>query len=310
MVSKPWADEASVQRRLGGLGISPQPASFCLGSKLHLNYPGCVPLTMGSLFSGIGGLELGLEWAGLGPVLWQVECNPKARTVLEAQWPQAIRFDDVRSVGMATLPSVDLICGGFPCQDVSSAGSRAGLQGAQSGLWSEFDRIVGAVRPRWVVVENVASGAKLWVDTVLGDLEQRGYACLPIPLSASDVGAPHRRARIFVVAHDQGNGRRQGRSRGLDSGAPQQAKQAHRPASNALSQGCKRPRSHAHQGRVRPTSSDGWQPECGLVPLVHGVSTRMVGGARREQIRLLGNSVVPQCAEVVGWVIRELSGTC
>jgi DNA (cytosine-5)-methyltransferase 1 len=102
------------------------------------------------------------------------------------------------------LAAVDLICGGFPCQDVSSAGKRAGLTGARSGLWYEYRRLVSELSPSWVVVENVASGAKLWVDFVRADLAELGYDSLPIPLSAQDVGAPHRRERIFIVAHTNG----------------------------------------------------------------------------------------------------------
>jgi DNA (cytosine-5)-methyltransferase 1 len=108
-------------------------------------------LTIDSLFSGIGGLEIGLEWAGLGPVLWQVERDPFCLRKLAWRYPDAARFDDVKSVGAANLAPVDLICGGFPCQDVSSAGKRVGLAGARSGLWYEFARIVGEMRPRWVI---------------------------------------------------------------------------------------------------------------------------------------------------------------
>lgn len=95
---------------------------------------------------------------------------------------------------------VDLICGGFPCQDISSAGKGEGLSGARSGLWFEFARIISEFEPKWVVVENVASGAKRWVDAVVSDLGQRGYEVLPVPIAAEDVGAPHRRQRIFLVA--------------------------------------------------------------------------------------------------------------
>ena len=148
-------------------------------------------LTIGSLFSGIGGLELGLEWAGLGPVVWQVEKDPFCRLVLAKHYPEAKRFDDVCTVGANELARVALICGGFPCQDVSSAGLGAGLTGERSGLWREFARIVAELRPGWVVVENVTSGAGRWLDTVVGELERLGYACLPLPIAASDVGAPH-----------------------------------------------------------------------------------------------------------------------
>lgn len=104
-------------------------------------------LTIGSLFSGIGGLELGLERAGLGPVLFQCEIDPYCRAVLAKHWPHVTRYRDVRTVRGSTLPSVDLLCGGFPCQDVSSAGKGAGLDGDRSGLWFEFRRLVDECEP-------------------------------------------------------------------------------------------------------------------------------------------------------------------
>ena len=91
-------------------------------------------LTIGSLFSGIGGLDLGLERAGLGPVLWQVEIDEACRRCLASHWPSATRFADVRAVGSDRLAAVDLVCGGFPCQDLSSSGRRAGLAGFSLGL--------------------------------------------------------------------------------------------------------------------------------------------------------------------------------
>src|SRR5581483_9685057 len=145
-------------------------------------------MSIGSLFSGIGGLELGLERAGLGPVRWQVEIDPFRRSVLERHWPRVRRFSDVRFVGKRDLDPVDIICGGFPCQDLSSAGKRAGLTGPRSRLWFEFARVVAEMRPPWVVVENVSSGAGSWVDHVRRDLERLGYASLPVPIAASDCG--------------------------------------------------------------------------------------------------------------------------
>jgi len=238
-------------------------------------------MKIGSLFSGIGGLEKGLEDAGLGHTVWQVEQDAYCRAVLAKHWPDTERFDDVRTVGASVLAAVDLICGGFPCQDVSSVGKRAGLTGARSGLWVEFKRIVAELHPAWVVVENVTSGAAAWVDVVVNGLELEGYSCLPIPLSAADVGAPHGRARVFIVAANpnasvvRDEPRRIGRKNRADSSLA----------------------SHA-----------GWraaQPD--MVRVVHGVSKELYRPSAR--IAALGNSVVPQCAEVIGHVIRELCST-
>jgi DNA (cytosine-5)-methyltransferase 1 len=96
-------------------------------------------MNVGSLFSGVGGLELALESFG-HTTLWQVEIDPYARGVLEHHWPHVQRFTDARTVGAAELRAVDVVCGGFPCQDISNAGTRAGIDGERSGLWREFAR--------------------------------------------------------------------------------------------------------------------------------------------------------------------------
>ena len=154
---------------------------------------------IGSLFSGIGGLELGLEAAGFGPVLWQVEQDEYCRSVLAKHWPDADRsVFDVRAA--QSLRRVDLICGGFPCQDVSGAGKGAGLAGERSGLWFEYHRIVRELRPTCIVVENVASGKRRWLPTVRRMLETIGYRTRAVQISAADVGAPHLRERVFVLA--------------------------------------------------------------------------------------------------------------
>lgn len=164
-------------------------------------------MRVGSLFSGIGGLELGLERAGMTTV-FHVERDPYASQVLAKHWPHVPRFDDVRTVGAHNLPACDVLCGGFPCQDISTAGLRAGIDGEQSGLWREYARIVREVRPRYVLIENVAALLVRGLERVLGDLAACGYDaewdCIP----AAAVGAPHRRDRIFVVAYPRREFRR------------------------------------------------------------------------------------------------------
>src|ERR1700689_2914339 len=114
-------------------------------------------LTLGSLFSGIGGFELGFERTGKIKTVWQVEIDDYCRRVLGSHWPAVSRYSDVREVGKHNLRPVDIVCGGFPCQDISNAGKRAGIDGERSGLWSEYARIVRELRPRFVVVENGAA---------------------------------------------------------------------------------------------------------------------------------------------------------
>ena len=256
-------------------------------------------LTIGSLFSGIDGLGLGLEWAGLGRVIWQAEKDEYCLKVLEKHWPNVKRYTDVKEIKSENTKKPDLICGGFPCQDVSAAGKGAGLSGSRSGLWYEFLRIVDELCPEWVVVENVASGAHRWVDFVRGDLERQGYATFPIPLSAQVVGAWHLRRRIFVVAHH-------------NSGRKLQPERVDKNQREWLSN-CDRDVSNTHQARCdggtgtraelpggeKSTHCDWWAFEPDVVRVVHGLSKRV------DRIKALGNSVVPQCAQVVGEFIKQ-----
>lgn len=167
-------------------------------------------LTFGSLFSGIGGIDLGLERAGM-TCSWQVEIDEYATQVLAKHWPHVTRFRDVRDCGARNLSTVDVLAGGFPCQDISGAGRRAGITGERSGLWTEFARIVRELQPRYVLVENVA--ALLYplrrngtiepapIGRVLGDLASCGYDAQWQIISATAVGAPHLRERVFIVAY-------------------------------------------------------------------------------------------------------------
>lgn len=156
-------------------------------------------MTFGSLFSGIGGLDLALEAFGHTPV-WQAECDPHARAVLRHHWPAVRCFEDVREID-AQAPPPEIICGGFPCQDISLAGAGAGIDGPKSGLWSEFARIVRVLRPGIVFVENVAALLGRGLDRVLGDLAALGFNAEWETFLASDVGAPHRRDRLFLLAY-------------------------------------------------------------------------------------------------------------
>jgi site-specific DNA-cytosine methylase len=143
-------------------------------------------------------MSLGLKRAGF-TVRWQVEREPYCENVLARHWPHVARRRDVRFAGAGTLKPVDLIAGGFPCQDISAAGKGVGITGWRSGLWREFARIIRELRPRWVLVENVPALRRRGADSVLGDLEAAGYACWPLVVGARHVGAPHRRDRVWIV---------------------------------------------------------------------------------------------------------------
>jgi DNA (cytosine-5)-methyltransferase 1 len=157
-------------------------------------------LTFGSLFSGIGGMDLGLERAGMR-CLWQSEIDPYASRVLRKHWPGVPNLGDITRIDWSGVERPDLVCGGFPCQDISIAGKGAGLAGERSGLWYELARCVREVRPRIVLVENVAALLFRGLDAVLGTLASLGYDCEWACLPAAAVGAPHIRDRVFIVAH-------------------------------------------------------------------------------------------------------------
>lgn len=163
-------------------------------------------MKVGSLFSGIGGFGLGLGM----PVAWQVEKDSQCLRVLAHHWPTVERINDVRKAGCHNLKPVDLICGGFPCQDLSVAGKRAGLDGERSGLWFGFLRIIGELRPCWVLIENVpgllSSHKGSDFLTILQGLAQLGYYAAWRVLDSQYFGVPQRRRRVFIVA-SLGNGR-------------------------------------------------------------------------------------------------------
>lgn len=302
-------------------------------------------LTIGSLFSGVGGLEIGLEWAGHGPVLWQVENNPFCREWLRWWWPDVTRHEDVVAVGAAELVPVDIICGGFPCQDVSGAGKGAGLAGARSGLWSQFARIVGELAPRWVVVENVTSGASRWLDAVVRELEELRYEALPLPLSADVVGAPHRRSRIFVVARRVPDPERAALGVGQQRLPPRRARgipdEGEGFAGNVGSamdiadlaglaalwerephDGERAACGHHADGSSGPWpwppgpgDLDGWRdylahggPEPGLRRGTDGLPCGMDLSLWKALLQAFGNAAVPQCGEVAGEVINVVEG--
>jgi DNA (cytosine-5)-methyltransferase 1 len=165
-------------------------------------------MKFGSLFSGIGGFDLGFERAGM-ICAWQVEIEPNCQKLLSSRFPNAKRYADVKKVGKENLEPVDVICGGFPCQDVSVAGNRAGLAGERSGLWFEFHRIIAETKPRFVVIENVpgllSSNKGRDFAVILRGLVKCGYGVCWRILDARYFGVAQRRRRVFIVA-SLGNG--------------------------------------------------------------------------------------------------------
>ena len=256
-------------------------------------------MKVGSLFAGIGGFDLGLERAGF-EIAWQVEIDPYCQRVLAKHWPNVQRYGDIRAIDWATVPRVDLLCGGFPCQDLSFAGKRAGIDGERSGLWSEYVRAIRALRPRYILVENVPGLlTNQYMGRVLGDLAQSGYDaewdCLP----ASAFGSPQRRDRVWLVAHAKSAGAWCNYSRLRKRAGGISGRQAAALA-DANSAGLE------ERNRINDTARtctaidrcDWWAVEPELGRVAHGVPHRV------DRLKGLGNAIVPQIAEMIGaWIL-------
>jgi DNA (cytosine-5)-methyltransferase 1 len=242
------------------------------------------------LFSGIGGFTLGLERTGGFRTVAFCEREPYCRAVLAKYWPAVPCYDDVRTLtanrlfqgSHGELP--DVICGGFPCQDVSLAGYRAGIDADRSGLWSQFARLIREIRPRYAIVENTPGLLSLGMDRVLGDLAEIGYDaewhCIP----AAAAGARHLRERVFIIAATG------------EMEHPQRVDARHM-------------QEHSQVGRWTSLSGirsvfDGtpWAVEPELDRVAYGVPDRP------HRLRGLGNAIVPQVAEIIGRAIMRTTG--
>ena len=155
---------------------------------------------IGSLCTGFGGLDLAVELVLGGQLAWYAETDPHAATVLSARWPGVPNLGDIRAVDWSAVPPVDVLTAGFPCQDISNAGKRAGIHGVHSSLWTAVADAVRALQPPYVFVENVAALLRRGLDVVHADLAALGYHTSWLCLRASDIGAAHRRDRLFLLA--------------------------------------------------------------------------------------------------------------
>lgn len=296
------------------------------------------------LFSGIGGFSLGLERAGMRTVAF-CEIEPYCRAVLRKHWPNTPIYEDIRELTGDRLRAdgiaVDVICGGFPCQDISLAGKGAGIDGERSGLWSEYRRIIADVRPRFVIIENSPALRTRGGDRVLTELETLGYTCEPIVVGAIHAGAPHRRQRAWLIAHAHGAELRHEQGRcGWANGRSAVVTGDHGTASHvadsdsfARDEGrqdhaTEGPRGrHADRGsvcaHVADTNGSGleivlngqpgqrapalrahaWSFEPDVGRVAYGIP------ARSHRIKALGNAVVPQIPEAIGRAIMKLTLT-
>ena len=282
-------------------------------------------MTVGSLFSGIGGLDLGLERAGMR-VIWQSEIDPYASRVLKKHWPEVPNHGDIKSINWQEVERPEVICGGYPCQPFSTAGKRLGEEDPRH-LWPWVRKAISELRPRYAILENVRGHLSMGGLAVIGELASIGYDAEWRVISAASVGANHRRDRIFIVAYPYDDGLPTSSLGGSTS--PADGQQQTRPNGSADSQGRRRTSgqmansdssrlqgsSRIQKREEKPFRLDifgtstkwhedwtGWkwwqlEPDVGRV--AHGIPSRV------DRLKGLGNAVVPHVAEVVGRLIIE-----
>jgi DNA (cytosine-5)-methyltransferase 1 len=268
---------------------------------------GCACYTVLDLFSGIGGFSLGLTRAGFRTTAF-CEIEEYPRSILHKHWPDVPIFNDVKELHASDLPEpVDVICGGYPCQPFSVAGQRKGKDDDRL-LWPEIVRLIRELdattgKPTWCIFENVAGHVSMGLDQVLSDLEGEGYAAWPFIIPACALNAPHRRDRVWIVAHDES--RLDG---GHNPGAVQ--RQEPKPGKGAGSNDVPDTQKHPAGGvfkpwfSANPASGSDLRGQAGEWITLPGVRARNDGLPNRvARLKALGNAVVPQIVEAIGQVI-------
>ncbi|QGH73135.1 MAG: cytosine specific methyltransferase [Siphoviridae sp. ctjeG17] len=281
-------------------------------------------MKIGSLFSGIGGIEVGFEREGF-TTEWFVEYDKYARAILQKQFPNTIIYGDITQLDFSTVPKIDILTGGFPCQDISNAGKRAGITGRRSSLWKYYLEAIRVLRPKYAIIENVAALANRGLDVVLSDLAQIGYDAEWYNISASAVGAPHRRERLFIIAYPHSGGhiyrkfevnttesREYAQCESISSSEnvsntnewrwyERNQQQYHDNAERTICED-----KSGERGEIRCVSGSGssligwWATEPNICRVAHGVPFRM------DRIKCLGNAVVPAVAQIFAQAIKEV----
>ena len=277
-------------------------------------------LTVGSLFSGIGGLDLGLERAGMR-VIWQSEIDDYASRVLKKHWPEVPNYGDIKTIDWGTVTPPDVICGGYPCQPFSTAGKRNGKDDPRH-LWPWVLDAISELRPRYAILENVRGHLSLGGLSVIGELAAIGYDAEWRIISAASVGANHRRDRVFIVAYPtcfvchgrghRGNFSTHEKRRGIQT----QTRTGCSHEENVADSTCGDGRGAEPYGlrqvfrqasELRELSSNlgtlghWWETEPELGRVANGIPDRV------DRLKGLGNAVVPQVAEIVGRLVVEHS---
>jgi DNA (cytosine-5)-methyltransferase 1 len=254
-------------------------------------------MRFGSLFSGIGGIDLGLERAGMTCV-WQSEIEPYACRVLKKHWPAIPNLGDIRGIDWTTVGTVDVVAGGYPCQPFSTAGRRAGADDPRH-LWPMFADCLRVVRPRYAMLENVSGHLSLGFGDVQADLATLGYDsqwdCIP----AAAVGAPHRRDRVFIIAT---------RRDGMDSDSNSESNGTFNVAaqswSSPMANTARVTAQISASGRQSTVAQSEWRAWWQVEPRVGRVANGVPH--RMDRLRCLGNAVVPQVAEHIGRIIINM----
>ena len=247
------------------------------------------------LFSGIGGFSLGLERTGGFETTAFCEICPKARKVLSKHWANVKQYTDIRELTHEQLAKdgigVDVITGGFPCQDISVAGKGKGIKAERSGLWSEMFRLIGDVRPTWAIIENVSALRSKGLTLVLQNLCEIGYMCEwhCIPASCAAIGAPHQRDRIWIMANSISKSKRMHTPRTLHDWQPND-RQKRGTVGGFFAGLC----------QASTKAAGHWEVEPNVGRVAHGIPKRV------DRLKQLGNSVVPQIPELIGNAILEV----
>ena len=237
-------------------------------------------LTVGSLFSGIGGLDLGLERAGM-EVIWQSEIDPYCNKVLKKHWPEVPNHGNIKDIDWGTVKRPDIVCGGYPCQPFSTAGKRKGTDDPRH-LWPWVRDAISELSPSYAIMENVRGHLSMGGLQVIGELADIGYDAEWRVVSAAGMGAPHRRERIIIVAYPHNSELGDIDECGSDEGS--NAKRRKVFVSNS-------------PGNSPCRTNSNWLSEPNVGRVADGIPSRV------DRLRGLGNAVVPQVAEYIGRLV-------
>ena len=269
-------------------------------------------ITIGGLFSGVGGFELGLETAiPHSSVKWMIEQDDWSRRVLQKHWNNAKLYADIRFVRSYKLEPVDLICGGFPCQDLSIAGQKRGFKGEKSSLWYEMLRIIRDLRPKVAVLENVGNICKVEGHKVVSSLAEIGYSAEWQVISAEQMGAPHRRQRWFCVCYPNITKKELPKLkeyRALVHNTCSIRLQKNQTEQDRIRIGREKFRL-LHACQCRYCNGDGkrknyWR-EVEHPPRVRRMDDGISIALDRRRLKAMGNAIVPQCSFAIGQKIFE-----